>query len=279
MWESKYNFGSHSSMDTRPPYPRRHRGWSLAMLILVSLLASWGRADKVDELIRALQQDSSYKVRVQAALVLGKFHEPRATEAIRQALSDINESVRAAAAMALGQSGAAGVEEDLKQRAESDSSQLVRTQAQKALAMLTGHGGGGASVSGARAAFSVGFQNGKWGRDVQEAFRARVAHELQTISGVTIAGAADKKAAAKSSYLVDGTIVRLDENRQGGSVQIECDVKVFVAAMPGRMIRMMTSQGASLQTQGDATSAKKECLAATASAIAEDVKTFLSRAQ
>src|SRR3954468_4183970 len=100
-------------MSTRPI-----RALVVALLLLAAAPAS---ADKLDDLTRALMQDPSYKVRVQAALVLGKLNDKRAVPALIQALKDENESVRGVAATSLGRIGDKGSANALLQ-ASSDPS-------------------------------------------------------------------------------------------------------------------------------------------------------------
>src|SRR3954465_1066470 len=103
-----------------------------AWMVLCLLLAAPAAADKIDDLTRALMTDPSYKVRVQAALVLGKLRDKRAVPSLMQALRDENESVRGVAATSLGQIGDKSAANALQQ-ATNDPSEFVRNQAKKAL--------------------------------------------------------------------------------------------------------------------------------------------------
>src|SRR3954449_10745631 len=97
----------------------------LAGLVLVFAMAAPAHADKLDDLTRALMQDPSYKVRVQAALVLGKLRDKRAVPSLIQALKDENESVRGVAATSLGQIADRSSANAL-QEATNDASEFVR---------------------------------------------------------------------------------------------------------------------------------------------------------
>ena len=108
----------------------------VAALVVVMCLVDPVHADKIDDLTRALMQDPSYKVRVQAALVLGKLLDKRAVPALMQALKDENESVRGVAATSLGRIGNKAAANALLQ-ATNDSSEFVRTQAKKALELVS----------------------------------------------------------------------------------------------------------------------------------------------
>ena len=252
-------------------------------------LASPARADKIDDLTRALMQDPSYKVRVQAALVLGKLNDRRAVPALMQALKDENESVRGVAATSLGRIGDRSAANALLQ-ATNDSSEFVRSQAHKALELLSG-GGPGPNVTvapraGAKFYLAVGFQGGgKGGPQYNQIVRDALTRELQKLPQVTLSvgGGPSPSAQILSSqhlrgYYVDGNIMRLSSSNQGGMAQVDCDLKAFVATYPDKSIKMMATEGASLQSgsgPGEDASEKKDCLAAAVEAVREDVGKFL----
>src|SRR4051812_12972994 len=105
-------------------------------LLVVLCLCGYARADRVEELTKTLIDDPSYKVRVQAALVLGKLADARAVPALSQALmKDDNETVRGVSAASLGYLGDRTAAGALK-AALNDKSSFVVAQAKKALSML-----------------------------------------------------------------------------------------------------------------------------------------------
>src|SRR5260370_730915 len=96
--------------------------------------------------------------------------------------------------------------------------------------------------------------------------RQALTSELAKLPSVTLsvgAGAPSAKALAErklQGYFVDGSIARLTAAIAGGGAQIECDLKAFVATYPERSIKMMTTEGASLQTGvRDPHNAKGDC--------------------
>jgi HEAT repeat protein len=74
----------------------------LVTLLLLAALAPGARASGVDELIDKLRADPDYKVRLSAALNLGKLGDRRAFGALVDALGDRDRNVRSVAAGALG---------------------------------------------------------------------------------------------------------------------------------------------------------------------------------
>ncbi len=114
-----------------------------ALIVALLLLTAGGAfADKIDVLTRTLMQDPSYKVRVQAALVLGKLKDKRAVPALMQALHDENETVRGVAATSLGRIGDPSASNALMVASTTDASEFVRSQAKRALELVAGGGGG-----------------------------------------------------------------------------------------------------------------------------------------
>jgi hypothetical protein len=261
---------------------------SLPALLAALLLFVAARvdADKIDDLSRALTGDSSYKVRVQAALVLGKLGDRRAVPALIRALSDANETVRGVAAISLGKLGDASAQEALSSVSNSDRSDYVRQQARKALAMLSGGGVGirRAGNPNARFFIAVDFTNQKTGGSYGPIVRTAILQGLSRMPDVTlnVGGEKPSRSALQSKnlqgFVVDGTITRLSS--AGG--QIDCDLKAYVATYPDRSIKMMTQEGATLQggsSSAEVESSKKECLSAAAGAIGDDVGKFLARQQ
>jgi hypothetical protein len=267
------------------PIRRAHSLRRLTALLISAVLYSGfissAHADRLEDLTRALA-DSSYKVRVQAALVLGKLGDRRATAALIRALQDENESVRGVAATAIGKLGDKSASNALLS-ATNDSSEFVRTQAKKALELIAGRESGGDDIAaapraGAKFYLTIGF-GGSSANRYQQIFREALARELQKLPSVTLSvGKGDPTPQVLQShrlqaFVVDGTIQRLSAL---GS-QVDCDLKAFIATYPGKAIKMMTTEGASLQAGSDPSGegAKRECLAATAEAVREDVGKYL----
>lgn len=274
-------------MSTRP--------FAALVVALLLFAAAAASADRTDDLARALMQDPSYKVRVQAALILGKLADRRAVPALIQALHDENETVRGVAATSLGRIADKSSANALMVAASSDSSEFVRSQAKKALELVAGGGGGSLAVAppraGARFYVAIGFSSGgKAGSEYARLVREALAKELQKVSSVTLsvsgAGGEPSRSLLASKHLtgfvVDGSIQRLSATPAGGSQTIDCDLKAFVATFPERSIKAMTQEGASLQTgsgPSEADSGKRDCLVAAVEAVKDDVEKFLRTQQ
>jgi hypothetical protein len=117
--------------------------WSVVAFV-VGVAAFWGtaaRADRVEDLARQLRGDPDYKVRLSAALNLGKLADRRAVPALVDGLADRDKTVRGVAAAALGKLVDASVAEDvaaraiagLERTARGDGDGMVRGEAARSL--------------------------------------------------------------------------------------------------------------------------------------------------
>lgn len=245
-------------------------------LLLLTRAASAG---KVEDLSRLLE-DSSYKVRLQAALLLGKLGDRAATAPLVRALDDRERLVRAMAAQSLGRLGASDAAPALKALMQREHDAFVRGQVEKALAAL-----GPGRPSGAKIYLTFGSFSGGAAHvsDVLllNALRSALKRELSKLDGVTFTlENGEEKSFGKSGrvgFLIDGNITRLDDGQVGGAVEINCDVKIMVARWPSKSIILWTSAGAAVQSgshERDKESARRDCLEASAGQLGEDLAKF-----
>lgn len=262
--------------------------WALAP-VLVLLLAARAAAvppappGKVDELCRALLEDTNYKVRVQAALVLGRLADTRAVGPLTKALGDTNKTVRAIAAQALGQIADPSAADALRALLKRETDTFVKSQTEKALASLSS----ATAAAGKRTKiylnfgpFTGGVKSA--GPDAAKMIQDALARELGKLPLVTLTlNPVDQKNFAKSGlvgFFIDGNITRLDDVLTGGSPETSCDVKVTVARWPTKSIISWTNAGASVQSGSrprDKENARRDCLEASAGQLSEDLTKFL----
>jgi hypothetical protein len=269
---------------------------ALALAFLLSVAAvrparSWAAAPKakVEELCKALLEDSNYKVRVQAAIVLGKLGDVSAVDSLVKALDDANKTVRGIAAQALGQIGDAAATDPLRALAGRDPDPFVKGQAERALAMLHPSGGAAANtaLAGSKKAkiylsFGPFTSTSKTiSADAAKIVRDVLQRELGKLQVVTTnISPVDQKNFAKSGLLgffIDGNVTRLDDTTSGGGSETSCDVKVLVARWPSKSIISWTNAGASVQSGSrprDKDNARHDCLEASAGQLAEDLTKF-----
>jgi hypothetical protein len=244
------------------------------------LFARAAAAGKVEDLSRLLD-DSSYKVRLQAALLLGKLGDRAATEPLTRALEDRERLVRAMAAQSLGRLGASEAAPALKALLQREHDTFVRGQVEKALASL----GPASHPTGAKIYLTLGPFTGGAARipdaSLLNALRSALKRELSKLSGVTFTlESAEEKSFGRSGrlgFLIDGNVTRLDDGQVGGAVEINCDVKIMVARWPSKSIILWTSAGAAVQSgshERDKESARRDCLEASAGQLGEDLAKF-----
>jgi hypothetical protein len=258
---------------------------ALALLLAVPVRSHAAAPDaRLEELGRAVVEDGNYKVRVQAALVLGKLGDPRAVPWLEKALADPNKTVRGIAAQALGQLGDPSATEPLRELLKRESDPFARSQAEKAIAALATAGGAAGVNKKAKVYLSFGpFTGGvkSAGPDMAKIIQDALAKDLGKLPVVTLSlSPADQHNFAKTGLLgfyIDGNITRLDDVGGAGGSETNCDVKVMVARWPSKSIIMWTNAGASLQSGSrprDKENARRDCLEASAGQLGEDLARF-----
>jgi hypothetical protein len=260
------------------------RALLFALLMAAAVAHAAGPDVKVDDLIRAVTEDSNYKVRVQAALVLGKLGDTRAVQPLIKALGDQNKTVRGIAASALGQLGDSSAVDPLRGLLKREGDPFVKGQAEKALASLAA-AGGGAGKRGAKIYVNFGaFQGGakSAGPEASKILHEALSREIGKLPIVTLSlSPADQHNFGKSGmsgFYIDGNITKLEDSSAGGAAETSCDVKVMVARWPQKSIIMWTNAGASVQSGSrprDRENARRDCLEASARGLGEDLAIFL----
>ena len=258
----------------------------LAPVVLLAALAGFAHADRVDDLSNKLRRDGDYKVRLSAALSLGKIADPRAVPALVAGAQDSNKSVRAVSVAALAgavtdrvsRSDRDAVALALK-RATSDPDQLVRTQATKSLAVLRtllepppkktftyvevgpmsdGTKKGGAPLLAAMRKAVKGEIDRK--PELKSAWPSGKSPTASDLSG----------AGVKNAFYVDGTLVSLDVKKSGGSADVSCNMSLIVASFPEKSMFGFVKGGAAIQT-GSSTKDIEEAKIDCATAVLEEL--------
>jgi hypothetical protein len=269
------------------------RAATIAVMIVVVTRATTARADNVDELARQLENDDSDKVRLSAALNLTKLGNARSILPLASALErDGDKSVRGAAAVGLGKLVTDKTKSSIKnlavaalrRAAETDESDFVRSQADKALKAIgvtTGTGttptpGGGAIY------VNIGPMSSKTGDTSIDgklkALMVKVANKTMTKAAPSMAitwpGGAPSKAQldakATQGFYVDGTVNELKVKQSGSSTTVSCKINMLLASFPDKSIFGLLNGGASVQASGslsDVALARDDCV----SAVVEDL--------
>lgn len=252
------------------------------MLALAIGMASNGfAASKTDELSTALLSDPSFKVRTQAALLLGKLGDKAGVDSLVRALGDDHKTVRAMAAQSLGKLGGDKASAALKALLQREDDGFVRGQAEKALASLrAAPPSGGADNKDRKVYLKFGpFTGGSKAADANliGLLRGILRKSLADLPNVVVLEGAEEKNLGKGgrpAFLVDGNVLKLDDKESGSALETSCEVKVLIARWPSRSVILWTSAGAAVQggkRDRDRQNARHDCLEASAGQLADSL--------
>jgi hypothetical protein len=267
-----------------------------ALILLVLFFAEGlAQADQIDDLARQLRTASDYKVRLSAALNLGKVgakddaSRRRAVPVLIDALRDRDKTVRGVAASSLGRLVNGSIDASTRSRAaaeldrirKGDSDGFVRAQAEKAYATVST--AGGASVAGGRRVYiEVGpMTDGtrKAGTKVVGVMRNTVestinrkapAYATRWPSGRSPSKTDLSTAGTKAAFYVDGTLTTLDTRMTGSMAEVSCNVSLIIASFPEKSMFGFLKGGAAVQT-GASDRAIDEAKADCVGAVLEDL--------
>jgi HEAT repeat protein len=215
--------------------------------LAVSLFVVNAGAQPTSELIQKLGDSGDFRVRVQAALELGKTHGTPSRLALEDALDDENAAVRAAAAAALKVMRDPAALPAL-QRHEEDASAAVRAQIKSSEEALAG---GNAPRAAAKPDVLV--QVGKIrsgapttsGQVLEDVARTSK-QKLRELPGVAVMEESKESASRRDVpvVMVTGRVKQLEESREGSSVVYLASVEFVLHKMPGQSIKGVVSGSA-----------------------------------
>jgi HEAT repeats len=272
---------------------------TIQIIVLVLVLIGSGRvyAGQVDTLVAQLNNDSSDKVRLAAAVNLAKLGDAKAVLPLAKALlNDSDANVRAACAVALGKLVTSRTKSsiqrlivnNLKSAVANDSSNMVQQQAQKALTTITGSGGGpinNNTTSGGGGRNGIYVNIGPMSSKAGTSNDAKLRTLMVKVANQTLARVATKMATkwpggvpsksvlaqkSVSGFYVDGTLNTLTTKVSGSTATISCKVSMLLADFPDKNMFGFLNGGASVQgsaTEKDQALAAEDCV----SAVIEDL--------
>lgn len=223
----------------------RHLRAGLAALA-VALAAQGAAAESVSDLVQRLASGTDFRVRVQAALELGKRPGEASRRALERALDDGNAAVRAAAAAGLKVlKDPAGI--PALSRHQNDASPAVRAQIQSSIESLR------KSDAEATAKPQVMIQLGKFraragasGAMLEDASRTS-RQKFSALPGVAVVDAGSGAPAARPgvpTVMLTAQVKQLEQSREGSNVTYLASVEFVLHKMPGQTIRGMLSGSA-----------------------------------
>ena len=243
-----------------------------AVAVLIAAQVCWG--DKVDDLSKALLTDPSFKVRVQAALLLGKLGDKAGTDALVRALDDEERSVRAMAAQSLGKVGGAAAA--LKAHLGREQNSFVSTQIKIALSALEDREIKDRKIFVTIGPFSGGVKLADAG--ILSMLQTSLRQSLEKLPKLTFTSDVTAKGRGRTpqlGFLVDGNVSRLQE--VFGVGETNCEIKLMVARWPSKSIILWTSAGAAVHAgrrDSDKLNARRDCIEASAGQLGDSLLEF-----
>jgi HEAT repeat protein len=236
--------------------PNRPRLLFAVLLAELATLGAWSpdaRAQpRIEDVEDSLAHDRSFKVRVEAALILGRLRQPRSLPALIGALRDQYPAVRASAAQALGRIGSP-LARDALLRAAQDSNPLVRRVAHEAIKQVGGMTGGTDEqpppVPAIRTrrtrkmSFEVknmGDRSRRAGPALRSHMRDFVVDQLRPFGDVS-------PRENEGDFAVDGVIKDLSTAMHDDDVEVTCAVQLTISKQPSGGVFMMTSGEATVE--------------------------------
>jgi HEAT repeat protein len=240
---------------------RRGLGCVLLACALTGSASRPSTADDSSGAMHELAESSDFRVRVNAALVLGHTRAAGAREALEGALHDGHPAVRVAAARSLGALGDSAALPALQRRLAEDDSASVIAQVRVAIAQIRRAGSEPASVDAASRRLPPGLRylvelgvmhnrsavKGGRGEELEralgEAARAR-AHAMRGTAVVEGDDPARQQAIERHIPVLtlDGNLTQVTEARVGGSIQVQ--VRVEFAVRRGQTLKGTVSGAA-----------------------------------
>jgi hypothetical protein len=245
------------------------------ILLMLAPVAGPGEAQDRTTLIRVLNGNADFRVRVQAAFALGNTRDAAVLPALERAMRDSNPAVRAAAATAMGRIGSPNAIPILR-RAQRDSSAAVRLQVSASLRAIESGERREAALPAARARADHGarfpaitvipsedrirwprmryivflgeMQNrARFGGDgMASLLRSEVGRNLGMLRNVVVwepnrpfdaRGQAEIRRRNLPKLRLDGNVVTLQRQNRGADLAIRCEVSLMLLDEPQRALR------------------------------------------
>jgi HEAT repeat protein len=232
---------------------QRGRSWArgiFAALFLVSLGAA--RPASADDPYASAKQAAldpkvDFVVRVGAALRLGKSGDPSVRPVLEQALRDVHPAVRSAAAAGLLALGDKAAIPALERQEAAESAPGVKTQLTTAIQKLrVGDVPTAPGIGGAQIVLQLGTMRNATpvrGAELERVLRSVTRSKAKTLPKVVVVDVSEtallKEAQDKRVPVLalDGTIVRLAQTQNSGTVSLKAEVEFVVRRTPEHQLK------------------------------------------
>jgi hypothetical protein len=237
----------------------RLAGRTLVRLGIVAALllgaASSSVAQDDSGAFRDLAIGTDFRLRVTAALTLGKSKSAGARPALEKALGDPNPAVRAAAAAGLGAVGDAAAIVALKAALTHESTPNVKAQLETTIKRLGAGPATKANTSKPKFLIALGRlenRSGSGTAEVATALKAATRAKMAAVPGIEILDdGSDIAAASKSrnlpAFTVDGSLTELAKKQSRTGVSFSARVEYLIRKMPEQSLKGTMSGNAQAQ--------------------------------
>jgi hypothetical protein len=196
-------------------------------------------ADDAATLRKDLSSGGDFRVKVAAALALGKSRDKNALGPLVDALGDAHPAVRAAAAAALGSLGDPAAIPALTKARSAEKTDSVRSQLDTTIALL--------KTSSAKTKFLIQIgrlenKSGTNSSEVSNAFKAAARERLGSLPGIELlSDNADPSAESKKRQLpaivLDGNLMKLAKAKDGKDVGFQAHVEFVLRKLPDQALK------------------------------------------
>ena len=218
------------------------RRLALATLFLLLAAPAMAQPAGIEELVDQLKATKDFRVRVQAALQLGKSMDPAALRPLVDSLEDENASVRAAAVAALESLGDKRAIEPLKEH-RLDRSAPVRNQIKSSLAAL--------EAQGPKVLVKLGIMkngSGVSGKRIESDLAQASRQKLNELPRVKVLSEGEDGADRQTPVvMVTASVEQLKASREGAAIVYSARVEYVLHTMPDQSIAAKVSGSASAQ--------------------------------
>jgi HEAT repeat protein len=245
----------------------------LLLVMVVAIAAPSSAAQDVATLRKDLATATDFRVRVAAALALGKKKDTGSIDVISKALTDESAAVRSAAATALGAIGDSRALAALERAKGAEKDDGVKKSIDRAIGALRGK---------AKVIVALGKLENKTGNaKVSSHFQAAAKAELAKIPGVQVAtsdnDAVEKAKAMKlPTIALDGRLVQLQKEKAGSDVGFQARVEFVIRKIPEQSLKASVKGNAKALLDARAVKGDKELSQLQADAVTAAVQSALS---
>ena len=223
--------------------------------VLCVLVAAQAAAQDLSVARRQLLTADDYRLRLSAALTLGRSHDPSARPLLEQALGDSNAAVRTAAAAALEAVGDSAAVPALERAKQHEPSASTRAQIDTTLRALRQT----STLQGVQLVIEIGNMRNSTavrGTDVADVLRIATATRARSIEHIAVVMPSDSATLQRAAgqhvpvVMLDGNVTRLTQGQSGQNVTWQAEVELLVRKLPEQALRGTLSGSAAAVGSG-----------------------------